>query len=87
VVIPSYTAAVKVAVSIPDDVFRRAEAAAAQRGVSRSRLYAEALRDMLDRDDEITRRLDEVYADDAQEDQVAFARAASSSLLPLLDEW
>jgi metal-responsive CopG/Arc/MetJ family transcriptional regulator len=78
---------VKVAVSIPDDVFARAEVAAAQRGVSRSRLYAEALRAMLDRDDEITRRLDEVYADDAQEEQVAFARAASRSLLPLLDEW
>jgi hypothetical protein len=78
---------VKTAVSIPDDVFVRADAVAAQRGVSRSQLYTEALRRLLDSDDEITRRLNEVYADDAQEEQLAFARAASRALLPLLDEW
>lgn len=61
--IPGYTAGVKTAVSIPDDVFARADAVAAQRGVSRSQLYTEALRRLLDSDDEITRRLDDVYAD------------------------
>ncbi|MDX2307033.1 MAG: CopG family transcriptional regulator [Hyphomicrobium sp.] len=33
----------KTAVSIPDDLFKRAEAEAKRRGVSRSKLYQEAL--------------------------------------------
>lgn len=37
---------VKIAVSIPEDLFAAAEAEARRRGVSRSALYAEALRQL-----------------------------------------
>ncbi|MGI8937158.1 MAG: hypothetical protein ACR2JF_02875 [Iamia sp.] len=37
----------KVAVSIPDDVFDAAEAEAQRRGLNRSALYAEALRQLV----------------------------------------
>ena len=50
----------KTAVSIPDDVFRSAE----RLGVSRSRLYADALARLLAQQDRqaITAKLDEVYS-------------------------
>ena len=55
----------KVAVSIPDAVFEAAEELAARRRCSRSSLYAEALERLLaDADgDEVTARLDAVYAE------------------------
>ena len=66
-VIPSYTRGVKTAVSIPDPIFEAADRLARRRRISRSALYAEALELLLagqaDADAEITRRLDEVYAD------------------------
>jgi metal-responsive CopG/Arc/MetJ family transcriptional regulator len=54
----------KVAVSIPDRVFRTADELAARLGVSRSQLYAEALAALVEkhREDVITSRLNEVYA-------------------------
>jgi metal-responsive CopG/Arc/MetJ family transcriptional regulator len=53
----------KVAVSIPDDVFRDADAAARRRKWSRSRLYAEALRAYVtsDEKDQVTLRLNAVH--------------------------
>ncbi|MDE0653812.1 MAG: ChpI protein [bacterium] len=53
----------KVAVSIPDPLFRRAERLARRRKVSRSQLYAVALERLVDLEDdsEVTRRLDAVY--------------------------
>jgi metal-responsive CopG/Arc/MetJ family transcriptional regulator len=39
-----YTEVVKTAVSIPDELFEEAEKAARASGISRSRLYSEALR-------------------------------------------
>lgn len=55
----------KTAISIPDDVFEAAEAAARRSGMSRSQLYVEAvklfLRNHGDRD--VTERLNEVYRD------------------------
>jgi metal-responsive CopG/Arc/MetJ family transcriptional regulator len=41
----------KTAVSIPDEIFARADRLADARGMSRSRLYAEALREYLARHD------------------------------------
>jgi len=54
---------VKVAISLPDQLFRAAEAAAKTRGVSRSQLYATALSDFLKQHEpsEITRKLNAVY--------------------------
>jgi hypothetical protein len=55
----------KTAISIPDDLFQAAEAAAARLGLSRSRLYAEAVAAYLEAhgSDGVTERLDEVYAE------------------------
>ncbi len=54
----------KTAVSVPDELFRRAEAAAKKQRMSRSRLYATALAEYLDRkrSKTITERLNEVYS-------------------------
>jgi metal-responsive CopG/Arc/MetJ family transcriptional regulator len=53
----------KTAISIPDDLFRSAEEVAESMGVSRSELYAEAVRRFLGerRAAEVTERLNEVY--------------------------
>lgn len=54
----------KTAISIPDPLFAAAEAAARQLGLSRSALYARALRRYLSRHRQaaVTERLDAVYA-------------------------
>lgn len=53
----------KTAISVPDDLFRKAEAAARRLRVSRSKLYATALADFLERQQStaITERLNEIY--------------------------
>ena len=53
----------KTAISVPDDLFRTAEAAARRLRVSRSKLYATALADFLERQhsDAVTERLNEIY--------------------------
>jgi metal-responsive CopG/Arc/MetJ family transcriptional regulator len=54
----------KTAVSLPDDLFRRGEAAAKKLGMSRSKLYATALREYLAqrRSKSITERLNDYYS-------------------------
>ena len=73
----------KTAVSLPDDVFRRADAYATRLGMARSRLYAQALVEFLDAhaDDHVTEALNEVYAhetSDLNADLVAAQAAAVS---------
>ena len=70
----------KTAISIPDDLFKAAEAAARRFGVSRSQLFARAVADYLERNghEAITEKLNEVYADRSAEldpalDQMQFA--------------
>lgn len=55
----------KTAISIPDEVFDEAERAAKRLGVSRSELYANAVRNYLDRhrDENITEELNQLYGD------------------------
>ena len=54
----------KTAVSIPNDVFHRADELAKRLGISRSELYARALANLLaSEDDDITAKLDELYRD------------------------
>jgi len=76
---------VKTAISIPDDVFRRAERLAKQRKVSRSQLYTSALVQMLDAEpkDELTRAYDTAFADDHRD---PFADAAARAVLTAI-EW
>lgn len=53
----------KTAVSVPDGLFQKAEAAARRLRVSRSELYAKAIAEFLKQEDgtAITERLNEVY--------------------------
>ncbi len=71
----------KTVISIPDALFERAEHAAASMGVSRSRLFARALKLFLDsrRDEDITRRLNEMHGDtrDGLDDGIAKMQFAS----------
>ena len=55
----------KTAISVPDELFSQGEKAAQDMGVSRSELYAKALAEFLRkrRGEELTRKLNEVYAD------------------------
>jgi metal-responsive CopG/Arc/MetJ family transcriptional regulator len=54
----------KTAVSLPDELFRMAEAAARKMRISRSRLFAVAIEEFLDRrhNSKITERLDAIYS-------------------------
>jgi metal-responsive CopG/Arc/MetJ family transcriptional regulator len=54
----------KTAISLPDDLFRRAETTAKKRRISRSALYAQAIADFLARSDSesVTERLNAVYS-------------------------
>ena len=58
-------ATVKVAVSIPEELYRQAEAAAEELKMPRSRVYAEALEEYLRRAENrrVSRVLDEVYSE------------------------
>lgn len=52
----------KVAVSVPDDLFERADAMASRLGLNRSQLYARAIEAFLatQGEDPVTRKLDEL---------------------------
>ncbi|MBV9157642.1 MAG: ribbon-helix-helix protein, CopG family [Acidobacteriaceae bacterium] len=54
----------KTAISLPDDLFRRADATARRLRVSRSEFYARAIAEYLSaqRGDAITERLNELYS-------------------------
>jgi len=82
-----YTLGMKTAVSIPDDLFRRADQLASQLGKSRSQLYREALSDYVTRRDPgaVINALDEI-ADELAEDNHAFAAEAARRTLAR-NEW
>ncbi|MGC9949919.1 MAG: hypothetical protein ABSF64_26420 [Bryobacteraceae bacterium] len=72
----------KTAVSVPDDVFRQAEAAARRLRISRSQLYATAISEFLTRRqaDAVTERLNEVYSRRPAKVDSALHRAQLKSL-------
>lgn len=61
---PGYTVSMKTAISIPDNLFRKADQFAKSHGCSRSELFAKAVERYLETHpaDHITKQLDEVYA-------------------------
>lgn len=71
----------KTAISIPDDVFREAEAFAKRKHLSRSALYTAAVRSFVEQrtSREITKRLNDVYARQAShlDDALGAMQAAS----------
>jgi len=76
----------KVAVSIPDDLFEEADRLAQRTGASRSALYARALSNYVQTHlpDETTAALDAVIAEIGQEDD-SFVRAAARRTLDRAD--
>ena len=72
----------KVALSIPDDLFESAETLGKRLGLSRSRLYATALADYLakHRGRKTTERLNAVYADEPGHLDPAVRRAQSRTI-------
>jgi predicted transcriptional regulator len=72
----------KTAVSVPDDLFRQAEAAARRLRVSRSKLYTTAISEFLDRQqtNAVTERLNEVYSRRPAKVDSALFRAQLRSL-------
>ena len=82
---------VKTAVSIPDGLFESAEGFARRQGMSRSELYASALREYLaeHKAEGITERLDAVYAGQGAEESrldPVLGRMQAESL-PAEDDW
>jgi len=72
----------KVAISVPDPVFKAAERFAKERGIPRSQLFAEALEAYLAQygPDVITAQLDKVYGSERSELDEPFVRAQSAVL-------
>jgi metal-responsive CopG/Arc/MetJ family transcriptional regulator len=72
----------KTAVSMPDDLFQLAEAAARRLHVSRSELYAKAIANFLQQQDAtaITERLNDVYSRHPAEVDSGLHRAQLNSL-------
>ena len=77
----------KVALSIPDDLFESAESLGKRLGVSRSRLYATALADYVAKHQsrKVTARLDAVYAAEDSRLDRQLRRAQAHSLTR--DSW
>ena len=67
----------KVAVSIPDDLYQEADRVAERRGVNRSALYARALRRLLadEEGDALTRMIDTTCDERNREDLAGVARS------------
>ena len=77
----------KTAISVRDDLFKRAEKFSRKKKISRSRLFSEAVEEYLDRQEigDITANLNEVYSkEDSTVDPVVLKMAIMS--LPK-DEW
>jgi metal-responsive CopG/Arc/MetJ family transcriptional regulator len=72
----------KVALSIPDDLFESAETLGKRLGMSRSRLYATALADYLakHRGRRTTERLNAVYGGEPEQLDRALRRAQSKTI-------
>lgn len=78
----------KTAISIPDDVFRRAERAAKRLGISRSELFTRAMQEFLGvrRSEEVTASYNEAFDTGNDSETNAFRREATRR--QLLDvEW
>ncbi len=72
----------KTAVSIPDPIFKAAERAAKRAKISRSRFYARALEEFLERQKSkgITEALNKVYSAESSELDPVIARLQSEAL-------
>lgn len=78
----------KVAISLPDDLFKRAESFASDNKMSRSALYAVALEKYVQshEEDEITAQLNEAHENDSHETYSSLKRLRDHSI-KLYDKW
>jgi metal-responsive CopG/Arc/MetJ family transcriptional regulator len=81
----------KTAISLPDQVFYAAEEAARYMGISRSKLYLNALLEYLEKNNrkKITEKLNEVYTDDyyREFEPIEYAGLESIRELTKNDTW
>jgi metal-responsive CopG/Arc/MetJ family transcriptional regulator len=72
----------KTAISLPDSVFQQADELAQQLGLSRSELYAKALKAYLTRHsrDQILLKLNQVYGSESSEPDPVMAKMQAMSL-------
>ena len=85
-----YTLVVKIAVSVPDALYERAEEVAARLGLKRSQLYARAVEEFLLAHDEdvVTAALDALAGDATSSGAERSARAVGQALIDSGDwEW
>ena len=77
----------KTAISIPDSIFSRATEFAQRRKITRSALFTVAVDEYIDhhREEDVTRRLNKVYAKEKSSLDPVFARLQSLSLPK--EEW
>ena len=85
----SHTSLVKTTISIPDEDFDAAEQVAEELGLSRSELYANAVREFVARRrrQDVTDRLDELYGDRAVSSQLDPVLAKLQSLSLPKEDW
>jgi Ribbon-helix-helix protein, copG family len=88
-VIPSYTSAMKTAISLPEDTFEQATKQAAELGISRSEFFARAARRYLDdlAARSLTHQIDEALQAAGPDDSATAAAAAGRSRLARMDGW
>jgi metal-responsive CopG/Arc/MetJ family transcriptional regulator len=81
----------KTAVSLPDKLFEEAEKTAEEMGIPRSRLFARALEEFIERHrrENITERLNRVYSETASDEFEDISDAGLESLRDLTrnDSW
>ena len=82
IVIPRYYSSMKTAISLSDELFESADALAERLGISRSQLYATAVEEYLakHRDEDVTARLNDVYAEQDSGMDPALRRAQARSV-------
>jgi metal-responsive CopG/Arc/MetJ family transcriptional regulator len=85
---PGYTPGMKTAVSIPDDVFQKAERLARRMKKSRSELFSNALAEYVARHapDHVTEKMNQVCAEIGLDETDPFVSAASRRILER-SEW
>ncbi len=79
---------VKTAISLERELFERGEATAERMGLSRSGLFAAALKEFLERqeNEQLARDLNEAYSDGFNDEEREHLRAASESFRRLLEQ-
>jgi metal-responsive CopG/Arc/MetJ family transcriptional regulator len=90
VVIPGYTALMKMAISLPNDIFERASRRATDLGMSRSEFFARAADRYLDELDatSVTKQIDAALADVGNDQSHGWAVDAGRGVLAQgTDEW